>query len=353
MAALIAISACNKVETKSMNPGTRVAFRTNVDYRTRAADLGSNLEKFTVSAVLHPTEGGTASIYFSDALFSRMEESGTYSSTHAYYWPKNGSLDFYAHAPQAGEGSQVRKDSINRFTIHPDETASSNSQVDFIFAYTGAQTLAESADGVPLTFMHTQSKIVLKAKNSQPNLKFVVEAVKLANVSTEGTYTYDITEEQAGNWTASEPYMGKSYLQEFQKTSIAAAAGEAQKLGNELILIPQSRDKATAYNAEKLPNGSYIGVKTAILNSSDNSLIWGQRNGDAITGEWVIFPADFKWESGKIYTYIIDLAGGGYQPQQDEDAQDDNLEEVLPDQQIIFINVNVTDWITTEARNII
>lgn len=89
------------------------------------------------------------------------------------------------------------------------------------------------------------------------------------------------------------------------------------------------------------------------MNSSDNSLIWGQKNSDAITGEWVIFPADFKWESGKIYTYIIDLAGGGYQPQQDEDAQDDNLEEVLPDQQIIFINVNVTDWITTEARNII
>jgi ornithine carbamoyltransferase len=109
------------------------------------------------------------------------------------------------------------------------------------------------------------------------------------------------------------------------------------------IMIPQAVSPVTAYAstaANAKPNNAYIAIQYTAQNTAASESIVG-------TATWAIWkiPA-VTWEAGKQYTYVIDIADGGYFETNTNDG-DSDLDPVLSDGYIKFANVSITDWDTT------
>ena len=355
----IMMAACSSNETIEVNEnkGDLISFRPIVKGVTRAADadLSSDATSFNVEAF---NTGTTTSPYFSNVTFTNT--SSTFTSATKYYWPTN-NLDFYAYSP-ISSGQFVKTD-YKTFIITPSNTVSE--QVDFIYANTNNKGKGSSGEVTTLNFRHAGAKIVVKVKNSAPNLKFEISGWKLGYLDNSATFTYGDanTDTQDGAQLAFSDWSGNSdqsanntYSTTFTANPIAAAQSTAyflEKNGTpsttttdesiNMILIPQTLTAATAYASaatDAKPNGSYIALKMVIKNNTTA----GETVADATANDkWAMWPiGGYNWEPGKKYTYTIDLAGGGYyETNQDTDA---DLDPILEGAEIKFATVTVDGW---------
>ena len=359
----IMMAACSSNETIEVNEnkGDLISFRPIVKGVTRAADanLSSDAASFNVEAF---NTGTTENPYFSNVTFTNS--GGTFTSATKYYWPTN-NLDFYAYSP-ISSGQFVKTD-FKTFTITPSATVSE--QVDFIYANTKNKGKGSTGEVTTLNFRHAGAKIVVKVKNSAPNLKFVISGWKLGYLDNSATFTYGDanTDTQDGALLAFTDWSGNSdqsadntYSTTFTANAIAASQPTAYFLGNtgtpstsatdeslNMILIPQNLTAATAYASaatDAKPNGSYIALKMVIKNKTEA----GETVADATAaGKWAMWPiGGYNWEPGKKYTYTIDLAGGGYY-ETNQDA-DTDLDPILEGAEIKFASVTVDGWSDVE-----
>jgi len=369
----IMMAACSSNETIEVNEnkGDLISFRPIVKGVTRAADadLSSDGTSFNVEAF---NTGETTSPYFSNVTFTNLGR--TFTSATKYYWPTN-NLDFYAYSPITEDVSGVQKGALSNgdyqivktdfktFTITPSNTVSE--QVDFIYANTNNKGKGSTGEVTTLNFRHAGAKIVVKVKNSAPNLKFVISGWKLGYLDNTATFTYGDanTDTQDGaqlafsDWSENSTQSAdNTYSTTFTANAIAASQPTAYFLGNtgtpstsatdeslNMILIPQTLTAATAYastTAGAKPNGSYIALKMVIKNKTEA----GETVADATTdGKWAMWPiGGYNWEPGKKYTYTIDLAGGGYY-ETNQDA-DTDLDPILEGAEIKFVSVSVDGW---------
>ena len=355
----IMMAACSSNETIEVNEnkGDLISFRPIVKGVTRAADadLSSDATSFNVEAF---NTGTTSSPYFSNVTYTNS--GGTFTSATKYYWPTN-NLDFYAYSP-ISSGQFVKTD-YKTFIITPSNTVSE--QVDFIYANTNNKGKGSSGEVTTLNFRHAGAKIVVKVKNSAPNLKFEISGWKLGYLDNSATFTYGDanTDTQDGaqlafsDWSENTTQSAaNTYSTEFTANAIAASQSTAYFLGNagtpstsatdeslNMILIPQTLTAATAYASaatDAKPNGSYIALKMVIKNNTTA----GETVADATANDkWAMWPiGGYNWEPGKKYTYTIDLAGGGYyETNQDTDA---DLDPILEGAEIKFATVTVDGW---------
>ena len=364
------MAACSSNETIEVNEnkGDLISFRPIVKGVTRAADadLSSDGKSFNVEAF---NTGTATSPYFSNVTFTNS--GGTFTSATKYYWPTN-NLDFYAYSPTTS--GQFVKTDYKTFTITPSATVSE--QVDFIYANTNNKGKGSTGEVTTLNFRHAGAKIVVKVKNSAPNLKFEISGWKLGYLDNSATFTYGDanTDTQDGAQLAFTDWSGNSdrsaantYSTTFTANPIAASQSTAYFLGNagtpstsatdeslNMILIPQTLTAATAYASaatDAKPNGSYIALKMVIKNNTTA----GETVADATANDkWAMWPiGGYNWEPGKKYTYTIDLAGGGYyETNQDTDA---DLDPILEGAEIKFATVTVDGWAemsrTADANN--
>ena len=373
----IMMAACSSNETIEVNEnkGDLISFRPIVKGVTRAADadLTSDATSFNVEAFNNG--GSTENPYFSNVTFTNL--GGTFTSATKYYWPTN-NLDFYAYSPITEDVSGVQKGALSNgnyqivktdyktFTITPSNTVSE--QVDFIYANTNDKGKGSTGEVTTLNFRHAGAKIVVKVKNSAPNLKFEISGWKLGYLDNTATFTYGDanTDTQDGAQLAFSDWSGNSdqsaantYSTEFTANAIAASQSTANFLGNagtpssttdeslNMILIPQTLTAATAYASaatDAKSNGSYIALKMVIKNKTTA----GETVADAtVNDKWAMWPiGGYNWEPGKKYTYTIDLAGGGYyETNQDTDA---DLDPILEGAEIKFASVSVDGWSDVE-----
>ena len=362
----IIMAACSSNETIEVNEnkGDLISFRPIVKGVTRAADadLSSDATSFNVEAF---NTGTTTSPYFSNVTYTNT--SGTFTSAMKYYWPTT-NLDFYAYSPTTSD--QVAKTDFKTFTITPSTTVSE--QVDFIYANTNNKGKGSTGEVTTLNFRHAGAKIVVKVKNSAPNLKFEISGWKLGYLDNSATFTYGdtSTDTQDGaqlafsDWSENTTQSAaNTYSTAFTANPIAASQSTAYFLGNtgtpstsatdeslNMILIPQTLTAATAYASaatDAKPNGSYIALKMVIKNNTTA----GEKVADATTDDkWAMWPiGGYNWEPGKKYTYTIDLAGGGYyETNQDTDA---DLDAILEGAEIKFASVTVDGW-TDQAYDV-
>lgn len=353
--AALALASCSNDETVEVNQGEAISFRPLVNNMTRAASVAevttANLSSFTVNAM----EASTTNPYFSNAVYTKQSD-GSFTCAAKYYWPASESLDFYAYAP-AGN-SQVTYTDYKTFTVTPTAGTDPANQVDLVYAATKSKNKADNATGVVLNFRHTGAKIVCQVQNSSTALKFGVEGWKVGYLAPSGIFTFadantdgkntgsgtTLTYGQWGSWGTRS--VATEYASTFTKVDIAAGAS-ATALDGEMILVPQALTAATDYAATtenaKL-NGTFIAVKLYILNAADSKLIAGGGTTTSPTTIWAIWPTGgYNWEPGKKYTYTIDLAGGGYFEQNNNDG-DDDLDPLLEGAEIKFVSVTVDDW---------
>lgn len=380
LAGMLLASCSNEMEEVfDTSQGNEISFRPFVEAMTRAADItAANLTSFNVTAF--PT--GTATTAYMDNV-TYTNNSGTYTSDTKYFWPAS-NLDFYAYAPTDGapatlattntSGNQISRTAYNVFTITPSSTLTE--QADLVFANTNDKGKDDSSAGaIALNFRHAGAKIVLKVKNSQPNLKLEVSGFKIVNVDGEATFTYnkvaDGSTEGSGmlkvaDWTNNADAQNSSYSTgSFTAANAIPASQNAAMFLNHaenspsttyidedlsMILIPQTTSAATAYSAaaSKAPvtTGSYIAVKMVIKNNSDGTVIADATGSDTYSSQtydkWAMWPVAFNWEPGKKYTYTIDLGDGGYW-EINNDA-DTDLDPILENAEIKFVSVTVDGW---------
>lgn len=349
--AAISLASCSNDETiasQATSESNTISFRPLVNGVTRAADITETTLQssgFTVTAVNNGSNPETQ--YFYGVSFTWND--AAYTSATKYYWPETGSLDFYAYAP-AGNSQVTYPTSPNykTFTVTPSTTVSE--QVDLVYANTNNKSKATSASGVALNFRHTESKIAIKVKNTSADLKFEVTGWKVGYLSASGTFTYSASNTDTKNSSQLTSGWGSlatasastTYSNTFSSQTIAASTSTETTItgSTEMILIPQSQTAATAYANSGSPaandnvNGSYIAVQMTIKSNANDATV--------VSNGWAIWPVAFTWAPGKKYTYIVDLAGGGYsETNADSDAE---LDPILSGTEIKFVSVTVDDW---------
>lgn len=386
--AALGFAACANDETTAVNEklaeSNAISFRTTVAGQMRAADIKTdNLTSFKAYAIVN----GSSNVYFAEDDFTK--DGSTFKSIDNHYWPESDALDFYAYAPTSSTQFTHGTTETLAFTVTPSTTISE--QVDLVVANTnnksktgaytptGGSASTYGAAGVPLNFRHAESKIVVRFKNGQANMKIDVLAFKIVNVDGSATYTYTAASNTStdGNnsttltnqWTDNTTHTATYTCTPTATNQLPPSTTTAVYLQNNgtvtdtenkdfaMILIPQTTNAVAAYTASTVDadleaDKSYIAVKMIIRNNDSlddgteapstntNGTIIANCTGD---GDWAIWPVAFTWIPGKKYIYTIDLADGGYW-EKEHVAGDTKLDPVLDGAIIKFVDVKVDDW---------
>lgn len=282
---------------------------------TKASEITTaNISSFEATAYPANT---ASSAYFSANTFTGSGSPKVFSAAGDLSWP-DVALDFYAWSAGSGS-SQVSKTAYNTFTVTP--STSPSSQVDLVFACAKNQSLSSVTDGVlPLNFRHTESRIAVKVKNTGSKYRFVVSAWKVGYLDNSATFVHDgSSTASSGTFPAScwtnntSPSVSNSYQYTLSSSvNVPATAATVVNLDGDMIVIPQSVTKATAYqstSAGAVPNGSYVAVKMKIIDAATEKVVFADGSGNPI---WAIWPIAFDWVPGFKYTYSIDLSRGAY-----------------------------------------
>ena len=338
--AAISLASCSNDETIAVNNSSgEVSFRPLLNKATRAADITdqASLESFNVYAF---KTGETTPAYFENVNFADAG-SGTYVSVAKYYWPTY-NLDFYswsAHSSNGDRTADVTASAFNNFTVTVQ--ADADNQADFVYA---SKTDVAKTDAVTgLAFSHKESRIVLKVKNTTANIRYDIVGWRIGFAAPSGT-----TADGGATWTPAAKAASNVFSATESKT-VAANTTTASAFSKAQIMIPQAITPVTAYTGSTAGdpvNGSYIAVKYKAQNTTNDEWVVGSASADSeIYGIWPI-PA-ITWAPGKQYTYVIDLAQGGYF----DDNEDGTTAELDPimESPIQFATVTVSDWDTSTA----
>ncbi len=371
-AAAVALAACSNDDTIAVNQGIEEAntinFSTIVEGQTRAAGITSgNLLSFYVTA-----NRGT-DIYFGEAPVQFAKDNSTdpvsYRSETKYYWPSEGKLDFYAFAPATG--TTITRTDSTHFSVTPATTPVS--QEDFVYGVVRQQDKTSGGNGVALNFRHAMSDVIIQLKNSSTDKDVTVGNVAIGYIlptgafapafktaagsevgfCTNGTGISNVTAASEtgyyivpGAWTASGDRT--SYTQAAATTSYTSAT-ETTALPADMILVPQTLVNAGAYSAATADspfNGACITVQVKIQDKQGHYLAGTASN--FVTAMWPL--AATQWLPGHKYTYTLDLAGGGFYPE-NHDASED-LDPILENAEIFFLTPTVDEWIAAPGINV-
>ena len=376
--AAVTLASCSNDETVEVNQSQKqadaIGFRPFIDNLTRASstsDMSAPLASFKVSAFKH---GDTTNPYIDDVTYTNVSDvyyvDASAPSNHfanEYYWPA-AKLDFYTYAFNAAVSAQITKKAYNQFEVTP-AAGPNGTYADLIFGT--IQNIGKTdvydtskkygADGIPLNFRHTGSKIAVNVKNTSAQLEFEVTGWKVGFLDPTATFTLSETSTAGSgtlafsDWaaTTSTETTTASVATEYQSTFSAVTfdpGATSTALSGEMILIPQRITAATKYASDATGanlNHSFIAVQLKIKNHTNDEIIADDGSGNAI---WAIWPigddgssTTFNWEPGKKYTYTIDLAGGGYF-ETNQASTTDALDPILEGAVIKFVSVTVDNW---------
>ena len=222
-AAALSVAACAKNEVIPVNSGENQEITFNVAPKTKATTAFDKHFKFKAWAYYLPgtvkwdkkdgdnttdpiTPATTPALYIDGAVISNTKPDGTdgiwKDKDNTYYWPKNGSLTFFAYSLNkdvlsfnGGEkhpSSHFECYSSTGITGQIDLDADPN--VDFLVAEIAKdkrfnEDKTYSVNGVPTLFKHQLSWIVFNVKaGSYIGKTFNLKSIKFKNVSHQATY---------------------------------------------------------------------------------------------------------------------------------------------------------------------
>lgn len=221
-ATCVALASCVKNEVRVNSPDKEITFQT---VSTKAgAVFETNKHFFSYAYFLEKGKNwddhhADAKAYIDNALITYDTPAagkGYWAAHDTYYWPKQGSLTFFAWtdntihnptsnpAPSVGTGATVTCTHNTGIKI-TDYSVTVNPNKDILVAEIAKNKKSnESAtgtweNGVPTVFRHALAKVEFKVnkKMDYPNVTFRVKKITLTEVSTRGTFTQG---SPAENW---------------------------------------------------------------------------------------------------------------------------------------------------------
>lgn len=383
-----ALASCSNDETVAENENDAISFRPLVTGVTRSTAGPLENTAFAAGDVInvyadwYDASATSHSKYF-QADFTK-QSTGGFTSANKYYWPAFDTSDKMTFTAIYG-GTQVvgTPGKVEAFSPAPEAA----SQMDLLVA---RKELTNKETPVVLNFRHTLSQVVVKVKNSNANLDFDITGVRIGYLNTTGEFNYDynystsaadaggVTTTQeatadasAGNLTAGVTLVKSTnwsrtavtdantnkYDQTFSKQTITSTQNATALNGfQSWLLIPQTQTGFTAYtagtkvtpaSANPVVNGAYIALKLAIYNYNGSA-----RSNQLVAEQWCYWPISPTWNPGYKYTYIVDLAGGGYQPGNVDTTEGTTLDPVLGDVIVFSPDCKVDYWVVTADQNV-
>lgn len=264
----------------------------------------------------------------------------TWHGSNIYYWPKSGSLTFYAHSPycipEASDGYGCTKENgvyVNGFKI-PYPAAGTvapvtDDEVTDILVADEAKDLSRSSsasglNAVPVLFRHVLSKVKIVATlDRQPSATdepFTIKGITLRDICTSGSY---------GN----AAWSGQGDVRDIQYSCNVTLKYEkdlndrllAQVVFPETFMIPQTTTAGT------------VGSGTSAVSRRPRILIkYTVGSGGEQTAEFDLWKNSASlgaWGSGKIITYTL-------------------VHILNNDDEYIEFGASLGDWVETDKGNV-
>ncbi len=215
----------------------------------------------------------------------------------AYYWPKDGSLDFDAFSPWS-VNTKVNATKADGITITGfeavDVAATDAAAIDLMFAKRSEDktTVNDGAnadipyDGVDIVFNHALSAVQIKAKtaNTYEGTTIVITSIQIVNAASVGTFEQKESTQKPGWSTVGTE---KAYVY---------AGNTVDNTGIDCgtkLLLPQAFDQDLAINVEYTING---------LAQTGTFKFINHKNGTHSTEGAVTVES---WEMGTKYIYTL------------------------------------------------
>ena len=260
---------------------------------------------------------------------SWVADPGYYKAAADYFWPQY-NLNFVALTPQTGGGigaisiSQAASDKPVMtvavdvpLTTESDGTYGTDTQKDIMIA--SIEDQAPLATGsASLTFKHALSQIVFKGivDNTTTIHKAVVKSIKLVNVASDGTVTYDSDGDAFS--TGSFGAKTKTYAANIVNTTVTATDSadpdditgqdDAETGRNyQMMILPQTSTECEGITGAE--NLSQLGAPTAGTYLLVNATLFANgNNANAVlenTTNVYIPLEETTWAPGYKYTYLL------------------------------------------------
>lgn len=245
-----------------------------------------------------------------------------------HYWPKDGSLNFYAVSPATiTEGVTTYSWDIQKATktityICFDEynRTDGKGNPDVMYAIKKDQTQSTQAGKVNLIFQHILSQVVFQAKTVNSDMEVYIKEIKIKNFKLGGTFTIptDGSSPSQSSWSSMGEVFKFQPFTVIKKTDadpIKITGTEATEISNDtpMLFAPQSltgwdvAQHKTTDDADT--NGeSYLIINCKIKQKND------YLHGKETQYEDLFVPFGTSWEPGKRYIYTL-IFGGGYNAQ--------------------------------------
>lgn len=350
----IALTACNNDEVLEVNRGRGISFQVATESPARAtATTTGTITAFTVWGF---TDGSTL---MNDVDVTKSGSTWTYDNI--IFWPE-ADVDFYSISPvpssdKISEGTvsiASDKQTITGFTVNEEESQ----QVDLLYAVNrGEKKASHETTPVSINFRHALSQIVFKAKNTNANLKVIINGVKVVNINKKGDFAYPTTGSTTthydyeanetnttiavqGTWTNIESLetfeagITSQTLTGANTTAVDLTTKTGSAYSGSLLMLPQELTPwNTSIGCENDANkGAYFLVDCQIFSGTNKDIQVWPATGNT-SAEVAIPVTDMEWEQGKMYIYTFIFGdGGGYIPGTDPD----------PDPALIGIDFTVT-----------
>ena len=263
---LIAFTSCDK----SMNHTALVAGGDKIDFVTAGADepfispLSGRGSETDIAAM---RDFGVYAYYAADGAFSTVltpkfmyntrvtKNDGVWEYTPVMYWPKSGTVSFFAYSPYAdggntaiGLGSDITTTGYPRMTYTvPDDVKAQQDLLVSIPLIDQMKADVPAGGKLTLTFKHTLACVVFQAKMTAVcEFPVKVTSVTLGQLKNKATFTYDDTP-GIFSWTATSDAVNKSYTLDIDNrllanTDISMTASDYLTISladSHLLLLPR------------------------------------------------------------------------------------------------------------------
>lgn len=323
-AAVLSVAACAKNEVIPVNSGENQEITFNVAPKTKAHTEFDKSFRFKSYAYYLPSgetwasHTTTPSLYIDGAVISNTNPTGNdgvwKAADKTYYWPKNGSLTFFAYSLSkknldlAGGDSWLGCDVSTG--IHGAIDLKANPNTDFLVADIAEDKTSNVktyiTNGVPTLFKHRLSSVVFAIKTvaDYPDKKFQLTSITLHNLSHFAAYNQLATESFLSG--GSDKSYAPEYTSTIQDITYQSAFINVKRAENNIfIFIPQTFAKGSDAN-----QNAYIEVKYTITTTVPvitNEVPSTKKVVEEVTKNIFLNPATGtpmfeKWEMGKKYT---------------------------------------------------
>ncbi len=311
-AAAVALAACAKNEVIPVNSGENQEITFNVAPKTKATTAFDKNFKFKAWAYYLPgtetwaSHTTTPSLYINGAVIANTNPTGTdgvWKAADTYYWPKNGTLTFFAYSLNSnsltfkgGEHPSSYFDCHSDSGINGQIDLDADPNVDFLVADPACDKKANEntyntisgVKGVPTLFRHQLSWIVFRVKaGNYVGKEFELKSIKFKGISHAATYSQNAGFVPSSGIAKTDV----SYTQSVQKVPNGDYADVTFAGTDHWLYIPQTFDE-TSY-IEVIYN-IYTSVGTNKVEDKDVIHKIYLNNGPT--------PMFTKWEMGKKYT---------------------------------------------------